>query len=118
MRRLKYFVLISSIILLTIYNCDNSESTKPKRADYLEDAWEKFSNGNYQESLWYLNESLSQEVSVEAQFGKGWRLLLIDTTEIDEVIENLEPAKNDSIFSKDSYCGLNVEVLEYWKDVT
>ena len=107
MRYLKILMII--VITLAAVSCDKCDNgTGPGDSQNIKEGWTHFSDGDYSLAVLVFEEALaSQPSSVEAKVGKGWALLMKDTSATDEIVTLLENGKNNSDWEIDSRCALS-----------
>lgn len=106
MRYLKILVIIGIVTLLV--SCDSCKSSSgPENPAYMTSGWEYFMAGKYTQAVDAFNKALEIEATnTEAKVGKGWSLLMKDTSSTDQVISLLTQGTKNPSWKMDSHCAL------------
>jgi len=106
---MRYLKLLSiSFILLFLIACDSCKSSSgPGNNEHITNGWEYFVEARYSLAVKSFDEALLEQPSnVEAKVGKGWSLLMKDTSRTEQIINLLEEGIYSQDWKPDSRCAL------------
>ncbi|MCF7885745.1 MAG: hypothetical protein K9M80_04540 [Candidatus Marinimicrobia bacterium] len=105
MRNLKIFLIISGIYFLI--SCGSSTGTGPSETKYIKSGWQYFTEKKYSMAVQSFNQALEEAPEdLEAKLGKGWSLLMKDTSGTDEIINLLKSGVSAQELKLDAFCAL------------
>jgi len=96
-------ILLGLTFAIIWVNCGSSNG--PEEPENLKLGWQRFQNADYDSALTLFNKALKNKKTTEGRVGKGWSLLMLDTS-LTEVESNLEYGISDTAWESNARVGL------------